>query len=396
MKKLVMFGGMDLRQVQGINLVIDHFVQGANFFNEIHFTKVYGGNQVIDVASVGKLPIGQDIGTSEYKTRRFIRTFLRIILPSSFLLFAYLKFYLNTIRPSKKSIKLYQKSKEQADYILFHGFYSAFLHYKNHNGKVREKCALIVHAPDDEMHQFFDQNPAFKGKIRSKILAHRDYVYEHIDKVVYISKKAYKKSIVSESKKCFIYNGIDDYSYCFPDVRHDLLNLICVGSMTGWKGQELIIEALALMEEEMITHFHLTLVGDGNKRKDLERLTQDKNLSDYVTFTGTRNDVPELLRNQDVFVMPSKDEGLSIATLEGIRAGLFMLLTDSGGNREVMGSHGGFIINRDPNDIKDKLCRIFNDHLVNKEQKEASRKHFLANFTTKKFISSYESMFLTL
>ena len=123
---------------------------------------------------------------------------------------------------------------------------------------------------------------------------------------------------------------------------------------------------------------------------------KDAHIEKYVTFMGARKDVPEILRNMDVFIMPSKNEGLSIATIEGIRAGLFMLLTDAGGNKEVMGDRGGFVIDRDAEDIKEKICKIIDEHLVSKEQKEKSRLHFLDNFTTEKFISGYEQMFMSL
>ena len=396
MKKLVMFGGMDLRQVQGVNLVINYLIQGSRYFHEIQITKVYGGQQIVDVANGGQMPIGSDIGTPQYTFRRKVRSMLRELLSSEHYVFAMLKYYLNAIRPTKKALHNYMASEDKADYILFHGILSAYYHYKMHGGSVPEKCAVIVHAADDDMGQFFDQFPAFKGKKQKEILAQRDYVYEHIDKVVYISQKAYDNSRVPSEKKCVIYNGIDDISYEFSDKKNGTINLVCVGSMSGWKGQEYVNQALMRIDKDCLDKLHVCFVGDGAERAYLEQQVRDGHIEEYVTFMGARKDVAEILRSQDVFIMPSKNEGLSIATIEGIRAGLFMLLTDAGGNKEIMGDEGGMVIKRDANDIKEKICRIIDEQLVSKEQKERSRAHFLKYFTTEKFITGYEKMFLSL
>jgi glycosyltransferase involved in cell wall biosynthesis len=396
MKKMVMFGGMDLRQIQGVNLVINYLIQGSRFFRDIQITKVYGGQQVIDVANGDQMPIGIDVGTPQYTFRRKIRSMLRELLSSEHYVFAMLKYYLNAIRPTKKALHNYMVSEDKADYILFHGILSAYYYYKMNGGSVPEKCAVIVHAADDDMGQLFEQFPAFKEKKQKEILAQRDYVYEHINKVVYISKKAYDNSKVPSEKKCVIYNGIDDFPYEFSMANDDKINFVCVGSMSGWKGQELVSQALINMNRKHLDKLHVYFVGDGAERANLEQQVRDGHIEEYVTFMGARKDVAEILRSQDVFIMPSKNEGLSIATIEGIRAGLFMLLTDAGGNKEVMGDKGGMVIKRDANDIKEKICCIIDERLVSKEQKERSRAHFLEYFTTEKFISDYEKMFLSL
>lgn len=394
MKRLIMINGDDLRQVQGINYVIDHFVKGKKYLKDIELSKIYGV-QTVDVAAGEQMPISSDAGTMRYTTKRKFRSFLREMLSSKHYAFAMLKYYLNCIRPTKIALSNYLRSGKHADFILFHGILGAYYYYKKHNGKVPEKCALIVHAVDDEMGQFFDTFPAFIGRKQKEILAYRDYVYEHIDKVVYISRKAYDNSKMPESRKCVIYNGIDDILYDFSEKTEGMVNFVCVGSMSGWKGQELIIQALSKLDKEHIEKIHLYFVGDGAEKNNLEQQARDSLLEDYVTFMGDRKDVSEILRSQDVFIMPSKSEGLSIATIEAIRAGLFMLLTDTGGNKEVMGNEG-FVIERDADDIKNKICKIVDEHLISKEQKERSRQHFLELFTTEKFITSYEKMFMSL
>ena len=63
-----MINGDDLRQVQGINFVIDHFVKGKNYLNEVELSQIYGV-QTVDVAAGEQMPIGSDTGTIQYTTK---------------------------------------------------------------------------------------------------------------------------------------------------------------------------------------------------------------------------------------------------------------------------------------------------------------------------------------
>ena len=59
-----------------------------------------------------------------------------------------------------------------------------------------------------------------------------------------------------------------------------------------------------------------------------------------MTFLGARRDVPQLLASGDVFVLPSLQEGMSNALMEGMQAGLACVATDVGGNSEVLRGTG--------------------------------------------------------
>ena len=394
-KKLVMLVGDDLRHVQGVHVVIDNFIKSKSFFENINFTHVYGGSHTVDVEAGGRVPMGADKGKSSYKFKRKVRMILRELLSSRFLPFALLKYYFNTVKPAKRCLQRLENSGVEPDFIIHHSLLSAYFYFKTHP-HTKTKNAFIVHAEDDTMSQFFGVYPAFNGFLKKKFLAKRDFVYSKVDKVVYISKKACKLSSLPPEKKTVIYNGIDDFPYNFNEEVKEKVNFVCVGSMSGRKGQELVIQALGIMPKEELNKLHLYLVGDGGERVSLEKQVQNAKLEEYVTFMGVRMDVPEILKSQDVFIMPSISEGLSIASLEAIRAGLFLLMTDTGGNKEVMGEQGGCVVERRAEDIKDKICSVLNNNIITIEQKRRSRNHFLDNFTSEKFISGYEKMFFSL
>jgi glycosyltransferase involved in cell wall biosynthesis len=80
----------------------------------------------------------------------------------------------------------------------------------------------------------------------------------------------------------------------------------------------------------------LLLVGDGPERRNLELQAQEMGIAGHVVFAGLSNEPKKLLEVMDLFVLPSRGEGLPLALLEAMAAGVPVMATDVGGNREVM------------------------------------------------------------
>lgn len=104
-----------------------------------------------------------------------------------------------------------------------------------------------------------------------------------------------------------------------------------VARLVEQKGQRYLLEAIA--ELPGVT---AVLVGEGKLRRDLERLAAELGLADRVTFTGVRDDVPDLLASLDVFALPSLFEGLCLAVIEAQAAGVPVVATPVGGLRETV------------------------------------------------------------
>ena len=73
---------------------------------------------------------------------------------------------------------------------------------------------------------------------------------------------------------------------------------------------------------------HLLLIGEGTRRQSIEDLVDRKGLRQNVTFLGSRDDVPRLLRGLDVFIFPSLFEGLPLAVVEAQAAGARVIMAD--------------------------------------------------------------------
>jgi glycosyltransferase involved in cell wall biosynthesis len=80
----------------------------------------------------------------------------------------------------------------------------------------------------------------------------------------------------------------------------------------------------------------LVLVGDGPLRAAAQRLLESAGAAELAWLPGARDDVPEIFRALDIFVLPSIAEGISNTILEGMASGLPVVATRVGGNPELV------------------------------------------------------------
>lgn len=107
--------------------------------------------------------------------------------------------------------------------------------------------------------------------------------------------------------------------HCYPD---DKLIFIKVASLLPKKAHRDLLSAIAQSNEALRRQALFLLVGDGPERPALLAQCEQLRLGDCVRFLGIRHDVPELLALSDVMVVASHHEGLSLALMEGMLAGL--------------------------------------------------------------------------
>jgi glycosyltransferase involved in cell wall biosynthesis/Ser/Thr protein kinase RdoA (MazF antagonist) len=122
-----------------------------------------------------------------------------------------------------------------------------------------------------------------------------------------------------------------------------------VGTFKRQKGHAVLLAALRSVLAEC-PQLHVLLVGDGELFPEMRRRAQDDGLTSQVHFLGTRRDVEVLLGASDSFVLPSLWEGLSVALVEAMAAGLPVIATAVSGTRQVMvdGETGWLVPPDDP------------------------------------------------
>jgi glycosyltransferase involved in cell wall biosynthesis len=143
-----------------------------------------------------------------------------------------------------------------------------------------------------------------------------------------------------------------------------------VGRLVHMKGQEVFIRAAAKLARQFDDVFFL-LVGDGDNRRDYEALVDELHLGDRVSFLGWRRDIPSVLGNLDVVVLPTVNdfEGTPLAVIEALAANRPVVATDVGGVSEVIrnGDTGILVGVRDESGMVQAIASI----LINPAQASA-------------------------
>jgi len=108
-----------------------------------------------------------------------------------------------------------------------------------------------------------------------------------------------------------------------------------VGRLEVQKGMDVLIQAMARLRDELPGAF-LLIVGEGSCRADLEQQVDRLGLGESVRFAGSVSDVLPILSRLDLFVLPSRWEGLPLTLLEAMAAGTPVVATAVEGTVEVL------------------------------------------------------------
>jgi glycosyltransferase involved in cell wall biosynthesis len=173
-------------------------------------------------------------------------------------------------------------------------------------------------------------------------------------------------------------NGVDIDTFkplhLVPD--NGPLKLLCVGRLIERKGQHHLIDAVKRLTDEGID-VELDLVGTGDARSANEAQVTRLGLSDQVRFLGyvPREKIAECYAAAHVFVLPSYNEGMSVALLEAMASGLAVVVTPTGGTPELVGpAINGLVFDwGDVDSLTAHLRRLAQDRSLVRRMGDASR-----------------------
>jgi glycosyltransferase involved in cell wall biosynthesis len=142
-----------------------------------------------------------------------------------------------------------------------------------------------------------------------------------------------------------VYNAIEtDRFTCSCGPHADGPCVAMVGRLVPQKNPLLFVAAAAAVRAQ-IPNARFVLIGGGPLRAEVEAMVTAAGLRECCAVIGERHDVPELLRQADLFWLTSDWEGLPNVVLEAMASGLPVVATDVGGARELVRSgEDGFLI----------------------------------------------------
>ena len=261
---------------------------------------------------------------------------------------------------------------------------------------LRKKPRLII-----ELHGDWESAPLLYNQARQNIL------YKYLLKIFnyFFSKNADALRTVSKTLASKI--KINKPVYVFPtyteiepflDANDNLdkkNKIIFIGQLTYLKGVQYLIKSVAELKKQY-SDINLTIIGDGDYKKDLQDLIKKKNLQDRCFFKGSvdQSEIINEMENSLVLVLPSLTEGLPRVIIEAMACGLPVIGTKVGGIPELIADNeNGFLISPKNSDELEEKIKYF---LENKEKAMSmgglGKKYILENFSTEKYINNYQQM----
>ncbi len=153
--------------------------------------------------------------------------------------------------------------------------------------------------------------------------------------------------------------------------------LLWVGRMDPIKGLDTLIDAIAFVSKKRAVQ--LLLIGDGPEYASIEARVIAQSLQQSVHFLGVRSDVDRLMRSADLFVFPSRTEGMPNALLEAMAGKLPIVATDVPGCRDLVaqGNTGRLVKVNDPQALANAIDTALNDK-VTTEAMSANAWHYVS------------------
>jgi len=193
-----------------------------------------------------------------------------------------------------------------------------------------------------------------------------------------------------------ICNGVDTDQFSpLTSATHRVPTVLSVSRLIERKGLQLLLPALARLKQDGV-QFRLLVAGDGPLRAALEAQTADLGLAECTEFLGlqSRDELPDIYRQADVFCLPSLSEGMANVVLEALATGLPIVASDVPGMAELVEEGAnGFVVEAGRSDaLVEPLRTLLCDEGMRRRLGEASRRRSEL-FTWREMAQRYLSLY---
>ena len=223
----------------------------------------------------------------------------------------------------------------------------------------------------------------------------------------HLMQQAHAMGIGRPSASCVIRSGKNLALYREPsrrlveeearNGRTRPLTVSCVTRLAPNKGIEDLISAISNIASEF-SDLRVWIVGEGPLRERLESMISDKGLDDVVQLLGMRDDVPQILAQTDIAVLPSLREGLPQSLLEAMIAGKAVIATPVGGIPEVIrdGETGLLVPPQRPDHLADAIKKLVDNKELRLAIGERAAQEIGSEFDKEKMLAQYDELYQSL
>ncbi|KHT49769.1 glycosyl transferase family 1 [Alteromonas macleodii] len=201
-----------------------------------------------------------------------------------------------------------------------------------------------------------------------------------------------------------VYNGINELSVDRAKLEHAKTlftmpeNAFVLGTIARFdpiKNHVMMLDAFAVARESNPDLF-LIIVGDGEERSNIETKIDELGIGAYVKLTGYQQDPSHYLAMFDVFLLSSLSEGTSMTLLESLSLGIPCIVTDAGGNSEIIeDKSNGFVV---PNNNSVEFAKAIvelskvNLHGMSHSARQSFERKFTNKLMVQKYATSYNQL----
>ncbi|MBV8116986.1 MAG: glycosyltransferase family 4 protein [Candidatus Eremiobacteraeota bacterium] len=179
------------------------------------------------------------------------------------------------------------------------------------------------------------------------------------------------------------------------EIPEDRFAIFVVGRMEYQKNHQLALRALAAMRPEIRANVLLCFAGSGEGESELRELSHELGVDSYVRFLGYRQNLRELLPAADITLMTSFFEGMPLALIEAMSAGIPIVTTPWTGSRTMLGDgRYGFITrNYEPENVARTIERAIEHPLARKTVAENAQRYVEESFSIGRMIDGHVDLY---
>lgn len=230
-------------------------------------------------------------------------------------------------------------------------------------------------------------------------------VFPFLDAVVPLSPDLYdrlEKIPFLKKKMTLIQNGVDitEIQSC-TNIHPQLIQwkeqgmfvIGYIGQLIHRKGLDVLFDALSKLDKNLA--WKLALVGDGPLRHYLETLTKQFEISDNVIFFGFQNHRLEFLNGFDVFVLPSRLEGIPRCLMEALAAQIPVISSDIPGSAELIkdGTTGYLFKSEDTDHLLQKITAVSTHYPEAKKMASTGKQAVCNDYSAGRMALAYERLY---
>jgi glycosyltransferase involved in cell wall biosynthesis len=165
-----------------------------------------------------------------------------------------------------------------------------------------------------------------------------------------------------------------------------------IGRLVHGKGLDTLINALAQLSD---LKWKAIFIGEGEQELELRQLVKEKGLGEQITFLGFRADRLSLLKGFDVFVLPSRSEGIPRCIMEAMAAEVPVVASNIPGCRTLIDGQktGALFEVDDAEGLAASIMQTLNDSTINEMYKVEAKQFLLERYSAKRMAKEYEGLF---